>query len=98
MVVQETRNQLYKKAIEKWGQRAQLEMLQEEATELSLAARKFIRNQGQEKFEDLCSEIADVQIMIEQVFFMFPEAREKANKVKLQKLERLQKRIKANVF
>ena len=98
MVTQETRNKLYKKAVRKWGLRAQLEMVQEEATELSLAARKFIRNQNQEKLDELFSEVADVQIMIEQVLYLFPEAFEKIHKIKTEKLERLEKRINSNSF
>lgn len=35
------KQQLYTKTIEKWGIRSQLEMLQEEALELALAARKY---------------------------------------------------------
>jgi len=33
---------IYQKAIDKWGERSQLEMAQEEATELALAVRRFI--------------------------------------------------------
>ena len=64
------REKVYKMAIDKWGEKAQLEQAQEEATELALAVRKHIRNNNNESFNNLIEEIADVEIMIEQIKFM----------------------------
>lgn len=57
----------------KWGGRHQLEMAQEEATELALAIRRHIRYGNSETFVELSSEIADVEIMIEQMKSMFKD-------------------------
>lgn len=70
MTVQQ-RKTLYQKAIDTWGDRAQLEMAQEEATELALAIRKLIRGK-ENAVAELVSEMADVEIMIEQIKFMSP--------------------------
>ena len=65
------RHNVYVKALAIYGQKAQLEMAQEEATELALAVRRIIRKPTSESFFELCSEIADVEIMIEQMKAMF---------------------------
>ncbi len=83
------RLELYRKTIDRWGQRAQLEMMQEEATELALATRKFIRNNNQETLTALISEIADVEIMIEQIVSMFAEIDIEIIKEKDRKIDRL---------
>jgi hypothetical protein len=88
---------VYLKAIEKWGERNQLEMLQEETTELSLA-RKLIRNKTPDTIHDFTAEIADVEIMIQQAKIMFPEIVEEVNRIKQFKLERLEKRLNKGVF
>lgn len=89
---------LYKRTIEKWGQRAQLEMAQEEATELALAIRKLIRRNDSKRFIDLCGEIADVEIMIEQLKTMFPGIQSDIDMQKDFKLNRLEKRVLENSF
>ena len=65
-----TREEVYKMAVEKWGEKVQLEMAQEEATELALAVRKHIRKNDKESFINLVEEVADVEIMIEQIKMM----------------------------
>jgi NTP pyrophosphatase (non-canonical NTP hydrolase) len=91
-------NEIYKKTIEKWGKTAQLEMAQEEATELALAVRKFIRKPNDKTFDDLSNEMADIEIMIEQIKFMYPEISEKIQIHKEFKLERLSKRVDESSF
>lgn len=85
--------EIYKRAIEKWGERFQLEMAQEETTELSLAIRKFYRNQSNKTFEDMANEMADVEIMTEQIKLMYPDIELKIKEYKRYKLERLLNRI-----
>lgn len=93
------REAIYKKAIETWGVKAQLEMLQEEATELALAARKYCRNIGNETYNNLAEEVADVEIMIEQLELMNPVLfRNYVEVVKEQKLKRLEKRVQTQNF
>ena len=65
------RLKIYQKACEKWGRVAQLEMAQEEATELALAIRREIRNNDEKSFLELVDEIADVEIMIEQIKMIY---------------------------
>lgn len=92
------RQKVYSDAIEKWGSTAQLEMLQEESTELALAARKFIRKSNSETFKSMISELADVEIMIEQIKLMFHSAELEINNQKDFKVNRLKERIETNTF
>ena len=92
----EKREELYKKAIEKWGAVSQIEMLNEESTELALAVRKFIRHWKSDDVEyinNLIEEMADVEIMMEQVCYIYPHFKGKIEEVKEFKLQRLEKRI-----
>lgn len=89
------RIEIYQKAINKWGGESQVEMLLEECIELALATRKHLRNNQRETFENLAEEIADVEIMIEQVKLLFAsyDLEPKVESNKNQKLVRLEKRI-----
>ncbi|AQW91315.1 hypothetical protein CMU89_16970 [Elizabethkingia anophelis] len=89
---------LYEKALEKWGHKSQLEMLQEESTELALATRKYIRNPNEETLTALASEVADVKIMIEQLAFMIPDIIILSNEWCKVKLERLGKILDENNY
>jgi len=93
----EQRKQLYKQAIETWGDRAQLEMAQEEATELALAIRRLIRGKDG-ALEELIGEIADVEIMIEQIKYMTPHITNDIETTKDFKLERLRGRLENKQF
>ncbi|WP_428067363.1 hypothetical protein [Chryseobacterium gambrini] len=92
------RQEVYSAAIEKWGSTAQIEMLQEESTELALAARKFMRKGNPETYNSLIGELADVEIMIEQMKLMFPSAETEINLQKDFKINRLKGRIETNTF
>lgn len=94
------RTELYKRAIEKWGERAQMEMAQEEATELATAIRKQYRKNTDETFKNLVDEVADVEIMIEQIEFMHDHLyfRDHVENRKKFKLNRLQERLDNNSF
>ena len=89
-----------KMAIEKWGAKAQLEMAQEEATELALAVRKHIRKNDETSFSNLVEEIADVEIMIEQIVMMHNDFgfRQMVDAQKAFKISRLLKRMNENSF
>lgn len=70
--------ELAKACIEKYGEDAQIEMIIEELSELILALQKFKRHRNdREKLSnlvrDVCSEIADVQIVTEQARLIFGE-------------------------
>ena len=87
---------IYDRTIEKWGHRSQLEMAQEEATELALAVRKHIRKGNEDTWLYMCYEIADVEIMIEQIKRMIPSSVGAIEQAKSYKLERLEKRLNEN--
>jgi NTP pyrophosphatase (non-canonical NTP hydrolase) len=82
------KNKLYMKAIEKWGSNAQLGMLQEECAELIQAVSKVMRKQDF-SFLKLAEEIADVEIMMEQMIVIYPELTTLKEQYKDRKLGRL---------
>lgn len=84
------RKRLMKKAIEKYGEKAQLEMLMEESLELSLAVRKFLRDPSTSRHLDVISEIADVENMIEQ-FHLIMKGRKTAHSVENQKVFKMRR-------
>lgn len=95
----ENRLKIYVDAITTWGIKAQLEMLQEEATELALATRKFIRKATEEREADLAEEIADVEIMIEQIKECAgTDFQKKVGYTKRSKLRRLKNRLAEGRF
>lgn len=94
---------LYKKAIKSWGKNAQISMVIEESSELITELGKLIKNlmkltrcknDRQYKTTKILveGEIADVEIMLNQMHFIFDD--EMINKIKKEKLERLKKRLK----
>ncbi|WP_313418787.1 hypothetical protein [Sphingobacterium multivorum] len=85
-------------AIEKWGVPAQIEMLQEEATELALAARKQLRKNDEVSLDNLAEEMADVSILMEQMTLIFPKISSKIAQYRVEKLARLERRIEFNDF
>ncbi|MBK5145973.1 hypothetical protein I2494_20090 [Budviciaceae bacterium BWR-B9] len=58
------KNELYRKALQRYGADAQLAKLAEEASELSAAVIRNLLCQGDERA--MAEEIADIEIMIEQ--------------------------------
>jgi NTP pyrophosphatase (non-canonical NTP hydrolase) len=85
--------EIYRRAIDLWGERGQLEMAQEEATELALAVRKYIREPNMSRLDDLAGEVADVEIMVAQMKEMIPDLSHTVEEKKLFKLNRLEVRI-----
>ena len=61
---------IYKKAEQMFGRDNQLNMVVEECAELIHAICKFRRNASAENLKHLCEEIADAEIMIEQLKLM----------------------------
>jgi len=82
-----TVRELYKACIDKWGHETQLEILLEECSELIFTLQK--RKRGKRSTLELCEEIADVEIMIEQARVMFGDST--INDLKRKKLVRLEK-------
>ena len=82
-----TDKELYKKALDTWGIRSQIDQAQEELNELAVALNHIKRGRSG-AHDELMSEIADVEIVLEQVKIMFPDL-EAIERFKERKLTRL---------
>ena len=82
-----------------YGADSQLDQTIEELAELTVAIRKFKRNRGNNITDkvsllyNLAGEIADVEIMLEQLKILLPFVEEDVEKIKVEKLDRQIKRI-----
>lgn len=85
--------EIYKEALNKWGEYSQIMMLFEEMSELQNAICKFYRGRCQSKVA--VTEIADVMIMTEQMADLF--GADEVVSEKKRKFERLQKRLERGV-
>jgi len=86
------RKKLYKKAIQLWGKEFQIKMVIEECAELIVELVKFTRNTNGSNVDKVCDELADVEIMIEQMRIIFTDDLIDFHKDK--KIGRLKRRIK----
>jgi len=90
---------LYKKAIKKWGQYAQMDIMAEECAELIKAVMKLRGYPNRQiVVDDLLEEMADVEIMLEQLKIIFNykysnDAVDMFKDTKRRKLERLEKQL-----
>jgi hypothetical protein len=81
---------LYDKAIEHYGREKQCMMTAEECAELIQALSKALRYEGESFVRQVAEEVADVEIMLEQVKRMFelsPCMVEEYKRIKLARLE-----------
>lgn len=96
------KNEIYKKCINLWGKDAQINMVIEESSELITELSKLIKylmkltrckNDRQYAMTKILieGEIADVEIMLNQMHLIFDD--EMINKIKKEKLQRLEKRL-----
>ena len=85
------KNEIYRQAISLWGYAMQMDLALEEMNELSIAILKFRRNPVYQKTEEIQQEIADVEIMMEQLRMIFNT--KAVSRAKSYKLRRLKKRI-----
>ena len=76
-------------AIEKYGYKAQQAMMIEEMSELIKAICKFWRNKNRSSYDNVLEEMADVEIMLEQMKIMFEDPAE----IREKKIHRLFHRI-----
>lgn len=81
---------IYKAAINKWGNDHQITVAIEEMSELTKELCKYKR--GNQNITNMVKEIADVEIMVEQLKIIF-DVYESVKEEKEFKLERLRKRI-----
>lgn len=80
-----------KAAIEKFGREPQMRMVQEECAELIQAVSKYIRSK-ESGFNNLCEEIADVEIMLAQLRLILDKDKY-IDSIKDLKLKRLQSKL-----
>ena len=85
----ENEKSIYDKAIKKWGVDSQVRMAYEEMGELLSALNKLLRKRV--TVDDVITEIADVQIMTEQLALIFGQ--DKVSAEKDRKLKRLEERL-----
>lgn len=79
-----------KRAVDAYGKEHQLIICMEEMAELTKELTKNLR--GRRNLQDISEEVADVEIMLEQVKVIF-DLKEEVSEAKEAKLLRLQKRI-----
>ncbi|MBR1830868.1 MAG: hypothetical protein IJ784_00365 [Ruminiclostridium sp.] len=85
--------ELYTKAIKTYGVREQSAVAMEECAELIRAINKYQRKSNLDNRMNLREEIADVQIMIEQLKIMYDIRQDDIEKIKQLKNERLEMRL-----
>jgi NTP pyrophosphatase (non-canonical NTP hydrolase) len=89
---QPDRRNIYKMALDKWGPQSQIDMLVEECAELIVAVHHARRALGADgTMAAVIEELADVEIMLEQMRMIFPE--EAIDGCKLAKVVRLRHRV-----
>ena len=84
---------IYRAAISVWGKDAQENQAVEEMAELIQAINKMRRQPSPEHLDDLKEELADVQIMLDQLRLIHRVSDEELQFYEAQKLQRLQKRL-----
>lgn len=91
------KEEIYELATKTWGKEAQMNQAIEECLELGLAIRKQLRNNTEESYMNLIDELADVEIMIEQIFFMYKslDLFDAVQNRKDYKIRRLESRLKS---
>jgi len=90
------KEELYRKAVEKWGRDNQMLIAIEEASELQKAVIKFMRYRTLIYLPDIAEEMADMEIMLEQLKLMLNNGDEVGAK-KEEKLKRLEHLISGDV-
>lgn len=86
-------NELYNKAIELWGIESQVKMGIEEASELIQALCKMMRGPNERRYQNLCEEIADLEIVMDQIKKIYNIDEKLVNKFKEEKLEKFKNKI-----
>lgn len=87
--------EIYEKAIEIYGENAQLDMAVEEMSELTKEICK--RKRGKDNHAAIVEEVADVLIMIEQLKIMCQIGSKELNDVKWDKIKCLEERLKMGI-
>lgn len=83
--------EIYDDAYKRWGAKSQVVMAIEECAELTKELTKYLRSDA--SISNMAEEIADVEIMIEQLRSMFPGVSAEADAWREKKLLRLRKML-----
>lgn len=84
---------IYRAAISVWGKDAQENQAIEEMAELIQAINKMRRQPSPDHLDNVDEEIADVEIMLDQLKLIYGITDQKIIEIKEKKLERLQKTL-----
>jgi len=87
------KKKLYRLAIAKWGPQLQVDMLIEEMSELTHILLHMRRRKIWVRLESLAEEIADVEIMLEQLKYALYNCSSLVATIKNEKLQRLKKML-----
>jgi len=88
---QQDKKTVFHRAIELWGEEAQIKMAIEECAELIVKLVKLGRFKNGSKIQEVVNEIADVEIMMIQLRLIFGDGA--VNAAKIEKLARLLSRV-----
>ena len=84
---------LFKESLAVWGAYAQIDLCIEEMSELTQALCKIKRHIGLHELSHIKAEMADVQIMLQEMEILF-NCKEDVVTIRSQKLKRLEERLK----
>jgi NTP pyrophosphatase (non-canonical NTP hydrolase) len=87
---------VFNQAIDKFGRNNQMDMAVEECAELIKAINKYKRKPSGYTADDILDEIADVEIMCQQLRIMFDNRHTRVDDIKKKKIIRLQSRIESH--
>lgn len=89
MPLKQDMSDIYKTAIDVWGEEFQIRMCQEELSEAISVLNQYLR--GRKTKDDVAEELADSEIVLQEMRRIFDP--DTINNIKKQKLTRLRKRI-----
>ena len=87
---------LFVRCIEVWGAEAQIRQGADECTELALALLHVLREKKTKALDCVIEEMADVELMMEQVKYMLSIPQDLIEKVKAKKVRRLKRLLKGS--
>lgn len=87
------KKKLYQKCLDTYGLPAQVLMLAEESSELSVASLHLLRA-NKTNFDNFAEEIADVELMIDEMKTYYPALTNLVNKYRAEKMKSLEGRLK----
>lgn len=87
-MIKEENKEIYRKALQKWGRDAQIKVAIEEFAELIVELAKENRSVNGTNWEKITEEMADAEVMLEQLKIVFANEKEVEAK-KEQKINRL---------